>query len=84
MLKEDLLSKVKELLGQEWNLSPDSIPDNAQLGQFEAWDSLGHISVMLALEARFNVEMNSEIIQSLLSVPRIVDFLAEREVVASS
>lgn len=67
--------EVKELLAEIWHLPPSQIPDEASLNGFDKWDSLGHISIILALEARFQIPVNEETIQSLNSLPRIVAFL---------
>ena len=72
-----LLSQVKEILAREWNVSVTSIPDDAELNVYEKWDSLGHISILLALEGEFGIEVNPESVQSLLTLPKIVSYLEE-------
>ena len=72
-----LLSQVKEILAREWNVSVTSIPDDAELNVYEKWDSLGHISILLALEGEFGIEVNPGSVQSLLTLPKIVSYLEE-------
>ncbi len=71
----DLLTSVKHVLASEWNLPLSEIPDDAALNRHPSWDSLGHIRVMLALQSELGVNLNEETIQSLSSIPRIVEHL---------
>ena len=82
----DLLNSVKHVLASEWSLPLSEIPDDAALNRHPSWDSLGHIRVMLALQSELGVKLNEETIQSLSSVPRIVEHLkvhASAEIPAS-
>ena len=74
-----LLTQVKEILAREWNVSATSIPDDAELNVFEKWDSLGHISILLALEAEFGIEISPASVQSLLTLPKIIAYLEEHQ-----
>jgi acyl carrier protein len=74
-----LLSQVKDILAREWNVDAALIPNDAELNVYEKWDSLGHIGILLALEAEFGIEINPERVQSLLTLPKIVAFLEEHQ-----
>ena len=76
-IPSSLVSQVKEILAREWNVNATSIPDDAELNVYEKWDSLGHISILLALEVEFGIEINPESVQSLLTLPKIVSYLEE-------
>lgn len=52
------------------------IPDDAQLGGVPGWDSLGHITFMMAIEAEWNVALTAEAMQNSLTLPAVEDFLA--------
>lgn len=80
---QTLLEQVKAVLAQEWNLSPAAIPDNAALNQVEYWDSLGHIKIMMALEAQLKIEMTADTIRNLSSISKIVDYLATKNNIES-
>jgi citrate synthase len=73
------LSQVKEILAREWNVAASAIPDDAELNVYEKWDSLGHISMLLALADEFGIDINPENVQALLTLPKIVAFLEERK-----
>jgi citrate synthase len=78
MIQTSLLDSVKNVLAEEWRLEPSAIPDDAALNRFERWDSLGHITILLALQSRFALELTADTVQALTSLPRIVDHLAAR------
>jgi acyl carrier protein len=40
-----------------------------------AWDSLGHVNLMMALEQTFNIYLEVEDIAKLNSVPAIMEYL---------
>ena len=74
----ECLNSVKAILAREWKIESESIPNDAELNQYERWDSLGHISLMLALEAEFGIEITAETVQNLSSIPKIVDYLENK------
>jgi citrate synthase len=63
---------IKAIMAGVWGVAPDSIPDNAELNTFTPWDSMGHISLLLALEAEYGIEVNETSIASLLCLEDIV------------
>ncbi len=78
MVDSQLLARVKRVLAQSWDMERDAIPDDAALNDYERWDSLGHITLVLALGAEFGFELTAETVQELSSVPRIVDYLGRQ------
>jgi citrate synthase len=78
-MSDSTLSQVKEILAREWNVSASAIPDDAELNVYEKWDSLGHISMLLALAEEFDIDVTPENVQALLTLPKIVAFLEERK-----
>ena len=78
MVDSPLAARVKLVLAQAWDTQVDAIPDDAALNDYERWDSLGHITLVLALGAEFGFELTAETVQELRSVPRIVDFLEKK------
>jgi acyl carrier protein len=78
MPDDNMAQKVKSVLAKEWGLRASDIPDTAALNEYEKWDSLGHITIMLALEKEFGIEVTADNIQSLSSVGNIVAFLKKQ------
>jgi acyl carrier protein len=48
------------MLATVLDLADDAIPDSARLGDPEAWDSLAHLRLILALEATLGRELDPE------------------------
>jgi acyl carrier protein len=57
----------------ESSLGPASSPDT-----IESWDSLHHLSFVLALEQEFHAEFSPEEIEQLLSIELTAALLAEK------
>jgi acyl carrier protein len=55
------------------SLGPSSSPDT-----IETWDSLHHLSFVVALEQEFNVQFSPEEIEQLLSIELTVALLEEK------
>jgi len=73
------LDRVKTILAREWKVPLEAIPETAALNHFPAWDSLGHIRLMLALEAEFDFEITADTVQELTSLPRIMAYLRAQQ-----
>jgi acyl carrier protein len=46
-----VIAQAKQLLAEAANCDAASIPDDVRIGQFERWDSLAHLRLVLAVEA---------------------------------
>jgi len=77
MSDKTMTARVKGVLGREWSIDAASIPDGAALNSFARWDSLGHITIVLALSTEFGFELSADTVQELRSLPRIVAYLHE-------
>jgi acyl carrier protein len=42
----------------------------------DAWDSVQHLNLMLAVEDEFGVSLDVDALQSLTSVPRLLEYLS--------
>lgn len=43
-----------KLIAEAFAVAPAEVPEDAAVGQAPGWDSLGHMRLMLAIEARLN------------------------------
>ncbi len=68
---------VQQLLAEALNVPLDQIHPDLAYGDLPEWDSMGHMNVMMALEERFSVEINTETIALLTNVPAICAYLKE-------
>jgi acyl carrier protein len=73
MSENELLQKIKKILAEELEIEIEDIPDDAKLNDFDKWNSLNHIKLMLALENEFNIELNEESIRKLVSLKTIIE-----------
>jgi acyl carrier protein len=46
-------------------------------GDLPQWDSMGHMEIMLLLEENFGVEVSTDTIASLTSIPAICSYLKD-------
>ncbi len=74
--------RIKEVMASVFDVSADGIPDDADTENVAEWDSLGHMNLMLALEAEFGVGLSTEVMLELLSLGEIEAFLRAHPSVA--
>ena len=79
MVASDLLDRVRSLLAEAFELPVDEIPPNLEFGGIKKWDSMGHMEIMLRLEAEFSIELDTDLIRQLTSIPEIVAYIEEKE-----
>lgn len=73
-----IMDKVRQTISDVFgvaasDLTPDSSPQTV-----EAWDSMGHLNLVLALEQAFNVQFSPEEIAGMTSVQLVSDTLARK------
>jgi acyl carrier protein len=69
--------RVVAVVAKTFNLAPESVTMELGTGTCEKWDSLGHIRVILAVEAEFGVRFRAMEIPDLNCVAAIVRKLGE-------
>ena len=52
--------QAKELLAEATNCQAEIIPDDARIGQFESWDSLAHLRLILAIEQYIDRQLDPD------------------------
>ncbi len=72
--------RIKQVMARTFQVSVTEIPDDASIDEFSAWDSLGHLEFMLALEMEFAVSISTEDILELLWLDAVEDYLKEKGV----
>ncbi len=76
-MTDELTNRVVSLVVEALQVSPQEITPETAFGDLLAWDSMGHMEIMLALEEHFGLEIDADTIASLTSVPQIVTHLKE-------
>ena len=77
MKKDDLYKLIKEALDADVNIDINSSSDNVP-----EWDSLGHLSVLTALDDATNGKASSlSDLSAATSVTKLVDILESNEII---
>jgi len=69
--------RLKEVLSRIFNVSLDTITEEASPDTIENWDSLRHMNLVLALEEEFDVEFSDDQVVEILSYKLIKIVLQE-------
>ncbi len=70
--------RVRALIASELEIPLDVVPANASAETLEAWDSLGHMKVIMSIEQEFGVRFQTGEIPMLNSVEKLSAALKER------
>lgn len=70
-MSERMVSEVCEVVGDVFGLHPESLNQDTSPQSVEAWDSLRHLDVVMALEQRFGVRFSPDEIASMKDVRSI-------------
>jgi acyl carrier protein len=73
-----MLERVRRLMADVFNLPLEQITAASSPDSIEAWDSLHHLDLVLALEQEFGTQFTPEEIEQLLSVELIAALLVEK------
>lgn len=71
-MSDAVLNKVRQAVSDVFGVSPADVTAESSPQTIEAWDSMGHLNLMLALEQSFGVQFPPEEIATLTSVADIV------------
>ena len=70
-------SQIREIIAEIFGLDLEVVPEDASSENVEGWDSLHHLELMLEVELRFGVRIETNDMAKLLSVEAIMEFLRE-------
>ena len=62
------------------NLQPQDLNDDLIYNSVAAWDSVGHMSMMAALETEFDIMMETDDIFDFSSYPKGMEILSKYEI----
>jgi acyl carrier protein len=72
--------RLREIVASTLNVDAAMVRTTSTQGDLAAWDSMGHIHLMVALEEAFGIHLEVEDFGRLTSVPAILDHLAQQRV----
>ena len=67
--------QLRTVIAETLNVPEDSIGETTTAEELTAWDSLGHVNLMIALEQTFDIQLDVEVFPTLNSVPAILEHL---------
>ena len=59
--------KIKDILSSVLNVEVTKIDENSSPDSIEAWDSLNHLNLMMALEEEFNIKFSGDEIGEMMN-----------------
>ncbi len=72
--------KLKRTLSEVFGVPEESINEETSKDSVEAWDSLKHLNLVLAIEEQFDVSLSEEQSLEIMSFPLIKAVLGEHGV----
>ena len=67
--------QLQDALAATLRVPTKDITETTRDEDLAAWDSLGHVNVMMTLEQTFDIELDVEDFPRLNSVPAIIEYL---------
>ena len=74
----DTYQQLQEAISQTLQVPPERVTPTSKAGELAAWDSLGHVNLMISLEQTFDIQLELEDFENLASVPAILSYLKAR------
>jgi citrate synthase len=71
------VKRVQELVAEALQVPIDQVTPRLAFGGIKQWDSMGHMSIMMLLEERFDIPMDAEVIATLTSLTAICSYLGK-------
>lgn len=69
--------EIKQIMSAVFEMPVELIGDDASTDNIDNWDSLGHLSLILALEEQFDVTIPEELIDSLVNYSEIKKVISD-------
>lgn len=70
-----MTDKLDQLIADTLKIAPEEVSDDLAYGSLPGWDSLAHVSLMLQLEAEYDIEIDEDTMVELTSVAAIRDYV---------
>lgn len=74
----DTLEKVIEIVATTCDVDKSEVTENSTVGDFPAWDSVGHLSILTNVEEAFDISFEPEEMMEIEDVKDIVEAVEEK------
>lgn len=78
MTPADVETEVRQIAADVFGISRDAVTADSSPDTIEAWDSVKHLELVLALEQHFATTFEPEEIAEMLNVDIVIDTVVER------
>jgi acyl carrier protein len=75
MSADNIEARVQAVIADVFGLDPEAVGPETSIETVDAWDSLQHLTVVLALEEEFDVQLDDEETIAAVSVPVIAEIV---------
>lgn len=75
----DTLEKVIEIVAATCDVEKSEVNENSTVGDFPAWDSMGHLSILSSVEEAFDISFEPEEMMELEDVKDIVEVVKSKQ-----
>ena len=82
MTPAPMLEEARRLLATAAEAEAAAIPDNADMENLEAWTSIAHLRLVLAIEELLAIQLTPEDAVAIVSLADIAGLLARQKVAA--
>ena len=74
----DVLEKVIEIVATTCGVDKSEVAETSAVGDFPAWDSVGHLSILSNVEDAFDISFEPEEMMDIEDVKDIVDAVSSK------
>jgi len=78
MSKQEIYEKLDEVFQDVFDDNTIHVGPETTAEDIEDWDSLEHINLVVAIEAKFGMKFNMNEVTTMKNVGEMVDIIAER------
>lgn len=78
MSADNIEARVRGVIADVFGLDPQEVGPGTSIETVEAWDSLQHLTVVLALEEEFEIQLDDEQTVAAVSFPAMTQVVRER------
>lgn len=69
----ETLEKIIEIVASTCSVEKSEVNENSTVGDFPAWDSVGHLSILSSVEEAFDISFEPEEMMEMEDVKDIVE-----------
>ncbi len=75
---EEVKAGVVKVLSKVLNIPPQKVADTNNFADFESWDSLYHLNVVLGIEKEFGIHFDIQEVMLINSINTAVDLIKKK------